>query len=499
VLRVDPTALPRFLREDRMMGMASTPCRRALWAGVFGCISAGPVAGLEPLQHSCAQPGPDRVECEYRLSTAGLSTAAPPPTVTAKVADLTLSPPLNLPYPYDQSVTALLIVIDAGALERPDSGSKIPAHIERILALQKPHQRVGVATFAPQPRVSLPLGASAEDIVTAVQTLAREPSPTALSQDAMTAIRTLAQSPAARKAILFFGDESANPDAYYHSKLIAAARDAKVQVFGIAYPSAEPLAPALEALGQLARESGGQLITAAGPEYELPEAFAVAPFAAIDSGGRLSIDLSPAISARLTGPQTLLLNMTVGEQALEIRFPVTIGLPDSPPVAGGDFTLTGARIPPWTWLSGLAAALLALSAILFFRKRRVATPDAPDTGPPAARAYITRADGEGGRLPIATTPWRIGRGKDNELVLNDNSVSRHHAEIVRDATGAYAVKDLDALNGVFVDNKKVQWAALSEGAQIDIGDLRLTFSTEGGTPAAEPEGGIATESRAGAR
>jgi pSer/pThr/pTyr-binding forkhead associated (FHA) protein len=74
-----------------------------------------------------------------------------------------------------------------------------------------------------------------------------------------------------------------------------------------------------------------------------------------------------------------------------------------------------------------------------------------------------------------------------------------HAAIVRDPTGAYAIKDLDSLNGVFVDNKEGQWVALSEGAQIDIGDLRLTFSTEGGTLAAEPEGGTPTESRAEAR
>jgi hypothetical protein len=316
-------ALLRYPRWDRMRGMwqASTgkACRLAV---VLGYLAAQSVQGREPaevVRHSCAQPGPDRVECEYRLSIPGRV-----PTVTAKVADLDLPPPLHLPYPYGQSITAILIVIDVGALERPDSGSRIPAHIERILAAVKPHHRVGVATFDAQPRVSLPLGASAEDIVTAVQTLTREPSPVALSQDAMAAIRSLAASPAARKAILFFGDESANPDAYYHSKLIAAARDAQVLVFGVVYPSTEPMAPALETLGQLAKESGGDLVIARAPDYELPEPFATDPFAAIDSGGRLSIDLTPAIGARLTGPQTLTLNVAAEDQALEIEVAVTL-------------------------------------------------------------------------------------------------------------------------------------------------------------------------------
>ncbi|MGH8478806.1 MAG: FHA domain-containing protein [Gammaproteobacteria bacterium] len=472
-------------------------CRLA-W--VLGTLAAPSVQGLEPaevVRHSCSQPGPDRVECEYRLSIPG-----PVPKVTAKVRDLGLPPPLHLPYPYGQSITALLIVIDIGALERPDGGSRIPAHIERILAALKPHHRVGVATFDAQPRLSLPLGASAEDIVTAVQTLAREPSPVALSQDAMAAIRGLAASPAARKAILFFGDESANPDAYYHKKLIAAARDAQVLVFGVVYPSTDPMAPALEALGQLAKESGGDLVIGRAPDYELPEGFATDPFAAIDSGGRLSIDLTPAIGARLTGPQTLTLNVAAGNQTLEVEVPVTIGPPTPPPpkARAGAATVAQSGMPPWIWLSALAAAFLAVGAILFLRTRRRGVADAPQTGPPAARAYVTRSDGDAGRLLVATTPWRIGRGKDNELVLRDNSVSRHHAEIVRDGSGHFAIKDLDSLNGVFVDNKKVQWTPLSDGAQIDIGDLRLTFSTDGGSPPPEPEpeGGAPTETRTGA-
>jgi FHA domain len=483
-----------------MSGMRASTGKARRLAWVLGSLAAQCVQGLESaevVRHSCAQPGPDRVECEYRLSIPGRA-----PTVTAKVRDLDLPPPLHLPYPYGQSITALLIVIDVGALKRSDGGSRIPAHIERILAAVKPHHRVGVATFDAQPRVSLPLGASREDIVTAVQTLAREPSPVALSQDAMAAIRSLAASPAARKAILFFGDGSANPDAYYHEKLIAAARDAQVLVFGIVYyPSTDPMAPALEALGQLAKGSGGDLIIARPPDYELPEPFVTDPFAAIDSGGRLSIDLTPAIGARLTGPQTLILNVAVGDQALEVEVPVIIGPPPTPPPAKvGAATAAESGMPPWIWLSTLAAAFLALSAILFLRTRRQGMADSPNTGPPAARAYVTRSNGNAGRLLVATTPWRIGRGKDNELVLRDNSVSRHHAEIVRDGSGQFAIKDLDSLNGVFVDNKKVQWTALSDGAQIDIGDLRLTFSTGGGSPPPEPEpdGGAPTETKTGA-
>jgi len=274
-------------------------------------------------------------------------------------------------------------------------------------------------------------------------------------------------------------------------------------IFGVVYPSTDPMAPALEALGQLAKESGGDLVIARAPDYELPEPFATDPFAVIDSGGSLSIDLTPAIGARLTGPQTLTLNVAAGGQALEVEVPVTIGPPTPPPppkAKAGAATVAQNGMPPWIWLSALATAFLALSAILFLRTRRRKVADSPKTGPPAARAYVTRSDQDAGRLLVATTPWRIGRGKDNQLVLRDNSVSRHHAEIVRDDDGRFAIKDLESLNGVFVDNKKVQWTALSDGTQIDIGDLRLTFSTNGGSarPDPEPEGGAPTETRTSA-
>ena len=362
---------------------------------------------------------------------------------------------------------------------------------------------MGVATFDAQPRVSLPLGASAEDIVTAVQTLAREPSPLALSQDAMAAIRSLAVSPAARKAILFFGDESANPDAYYHEKLIAAARDAQVLVFGVVYPSTDPMAPALEALGQLAKESGGDLVIARAPDYELPQGFATDPFAAIDSGGRLSINLTPAIGARLTGPQTLTLSVAAGGQALEVEVPVTIGPPTPPPppkAKAGAATVAQSAMPPWIWLSALAAAFLALSIILFLRTRRRSVADSPKPPAPPRRVPMSRARTG---TPAASS-WRRPRGGSDAVRTTSwccvTTPCRDTTPRSCATTARFAIKDLDSLNGVFVDNKKVQWTALSDGTQIDIGDLRLTFSTDGGSapPDPEPEAGAPTEIRTGA-
>jgi hypothetical protein len=50
---------------------------------------------------------------------------------------------------------------------------------------------------------------------------------------------------------------------------------------------------------------------------------------------------------------------------------------------------------------------------------------------------------------------RIGTAPDNELVLNDDTVSRLHAEILKTKDG-YLIRDLGSTNGTFVGNVRVK-------------------------------------------
>jgi pSer/pThr/pTyr-binding forkhead associated (FHA) protein len=70
----------------------------------------------------------------------------------------------------------------------------------------------------------------------------------------------------------------------------------------------------------------------------------------------------------------------------------------------------------------------------------------------------------------------IGRGSDNDLMLDHPTVSRHHARIVC-ACGTCRVEDLDSSNGTFVDGKRVTSASLTEGSQVRFGDATLTLAS----------------------
>jgi len=77
------------------------------------------------------------------------------------------------------------------------------------------------------------------------------------------------------------------------------------------------------------------------------------------------------------------------------------------------------------------------------------------------------------RMPLPAKHLRIGRVSDNDLVLSDLDVSRHHAELRKSPTGTYEIVDLGSHNGTFVNGRKVSSAVIGEADIISIG--RSTF------------------------
>jgi putative peptide zinc metalloprotease protein len=70
-------------------------------------------------------------------------------------------------------------------------------------------------------------------------------------------------------------------------------------------------------------------------------------------------------------------------------------------------------------------------------------------------------------------PLTIGRAPASDLVLDDPSVSRAHAEIVVDEDGP-ALHDVGSSYGTFVDGRQLSGpVALSDGMHIELGDCRL--------------------------
>jgi len=75
------------------------------------------------------------------------------------------------------------------------------------------------------------------------------------------------------------------------------------------------------------------------------------------------------------------------------------------------------------------------------------------------------------RLPEGWT--RIGRSAAADLRLDDPTVSRRHALVVRTEERELRALDDRSLNGLFVNGERVEWTPLSDGDMLDIGRYRL--------------------------
>ncbi|MGZ5378580.1 MAG: BTAD domain-containing putative transcriptional regulator [Mycobacterium sp.] len=93
-----------------------------------------------------------------------------------------------------------------------------------------------------------------------------------------------------------------------------------------------------------------------------------------------------------------------------------------------------------------------------------------------ARAQLRAASGE--CYPVKGVATRIGRRSDNDIVLADQRVSRHHAVIIDTGT-SFVLIDARSANGVELDDNRIRGSApLSDGSHVRIGDSDFRFELQ---------------------
>jgi FHA domain len=125
--------------------------------------------------------------------------------------------------------------------------------------------------------------------------------------------------------------------------------------------------------------------------------------------------------------------------------------------------------------------------------RRLITPDANETTISYSAADVTGLDSidqrstlgtvllirsgggrEGETIDLDLDVLTIGRSPHSDLFLDDITVSRHHARVLRDE-GGFWVEDLNSLNGTYVNRKRIEQQRLFDGDELQIGKFKLAF------------------------
>jgi pSer/pThr/pTyr-binding forkhead associated (FHA) protein len=80
-------------------------------------------------------------------------------------------------------------------------------------------------------------------------------------------------------------------------------------------------------------------------------------------------------------------------------------------------------------------------------------------------------------LPV---PAVVGRNPGANILIDDPSISRRHCQFSEDIDGALTIRDLDSMNGIYVDDQRVKKAVLRPGIVVQIGSrsLRVEWTNE---------------------
>jgi predicted component of type VI protein secretion system len=104
-------------------------------------------------------------------------------------------------------------------------------------------------------------------------------------------------------------------------------------------------------------------------------------------------------------------------------------------------------------------------------------PSRPAAAAPPAHLQPMAGELVGREFPIAKTLLSIGRGLDNDLVIDDPRVSRHHSQITF-RHSHYLLLDLRSTNGTFVNGQPVEAVVLATGDVVSIGGFEMLFEME---------------------
>jgi hypothetical protein len=92
-----------------------------------------------------------------------------------------------------------------------------------------------------------------------------------------------------------------------------------------------------------------------------------------------------------------------------------------------------------------------------------------------ATLVIRSGGGRAGEtFPLGSDRMTVGRRPDSDVFLDDVTVSRDHAVVVRRGSDYY-LDDCGSLNGTYVNRRRIESHRLGDGDELQVGKYKLAF------------------------
>jgi len=482
------------------------PCGVALW--LSGLASGAGRAEDVRILAQCASPqlaapaatpggsdDPAVSAASGPLATVSCNVWAADP-VTFKGVKATVkgrSEPLEVRFePRNQSLAALFLI----QLMDPARRSVTTQMVDTVIKVAEPREgkrRFAAYTVANDLNLIADFGASKSDFDKQVRAVRGAALPTQLYKGALEAIAKLAKERADRKALVILGDGNSDDTSYDHDQVVKAARDAGVIIHALGFAAEAADLPKFQNIRRLAEDTGGvrrEVRVGATQKYAIGSQFVPE---ALENGGTARVSLKEP-----PGPLTLVFSAdfaTGRSESLDYAITMPAPPPARAPAAAQQPAPSAPSEPPLAWhqklmawarenkaaalISGVAVGLgtigLALFAVSSYaaRKARLAEGALADG---VVYGWLDMLDGNASCYPLQTTNVRIGRHRDNDICLLNDSISRRHALLHYNADSRrFVITDLGGGNGVIVNKVRQKSHDLNDGDLVELGEVRLRF------------------------
>lgn len=400
---------------------------------------------------------PRSINCDYRY---GPSYSLKQISGFLNSTEIQLDPKTHSAFPATGESSSVLVLLDVSDVRRSATIKDfIVPSITKLLDQNKPHQRFGLAVFDSELKVLAPIVEGSAASRGALKDVSVQGLATEFYRSILKAVEVLEKTDSQRKILLVVSDGKAEDTSYGREDVVEAAKRAGVSVLSVGYSERGSDAAYLQTLQRLSSDTHGIYLNGRSERHTTD---LITSLNSLEQGGRVQI---PAES--VFGVASVKLVFGFGEEK-KLTLLQDLAMTDNRSLP--DRVVASLSQHWYFWLAAAAlTTLLTLGARLFFRRRSEVLLRHRPYG------LLIEMDSKGTRHVLKGSATRLGRGRDNDLVFTNNTVSLNHAEIHRRRGGGVHVTDLSSSNGVLLNSGRVSETELNSGDILELGEVRLRY------------------------